>query len=83
VRAARASDRVGDLDVYLRNDFQQNALAEALAVAPEWLISSSPSPSPSPSPSSHVQRQMMLLNRLLQLDLPDLSNLAPGDICAI
>jgi hypothetical protein len=77
VRAARASDRVGDLDVYLRNDFQQNALAEALAVAPEWRISSSP------SPSSHVQRQMMLLNRLLQLDLPDLSNLAPGDICAI
>lgn len=77
MRAARASDRVGDLDVYLRNDFQQNALAEALAVAPEWLTSSSP------SPSSHVQRQMMLLNRLLQLDLPDLSNLAPGDICAI
>ncbi len=76
VRAARVSDRVGDLDVYLRNDFQQNALAEALAVAPEWLTAPSRSP-------SHLQRQMMLLDRLLQLDLPDLSNLAPSDIRAI
>jgi hypothetical protein len=75
VSAARASDRVGDLDIYLRNHFQKNALAEALAVAPEWLTGSSPSRS--------LQRQMMLLDRLLQLDLPDLSNLAPGDIRAI
>jgi hypothetical protein len=71
--AARVSDRVGDLDIYLRSHFQENALTEALAVAPEWLVGSSP----------HLQRQMTLLDRLLQLVLPDLSNLAPGDIRAI
>ncbi|MHA5054768.1 hypothetical protein [Streptomyces sp. SD15] len=75
VRGVRVSDRVGDLDVYLRNDWQQNALAHALTVAPEWLAG--------PSPSSRVQRQMRLLDRLLRIDLPDLSNLAPGDIRAI
>lgn len=75
VNAARVSDRVGDLDIYLHNHFEQNALTEALAVAPEWLTNS--------SPSSHIRRQMMLLDRLLQLYLPDLSNLAPGDIRAI
>jgi hypothetical protein len=76
-RAARVSDRVGDLDLYLQNDFEQNALVAALAVAPEWLTRS-----PVPSSAYH-QRQMRVLDRLLQLDLPDLSNLAPGDIRAI
>jgi hypothetical protein len=77
VRAAKVSDRVGDLDIYLRNDLQQKALAEALAVAPEWLAG------PSPSESSRLQRDMRLLDRLLELDLPDMSNLAAGDIRAI
>lgn len=76
-RAARVSDRVGDLDLYLRNDFQRSALVEALAIAPEWLNGSAT------SLSTYLRRQMTLLDRLLQLDLPDLSNLAPGDIRAI
>lgn len=77
VVGARVSERIGDVDVYLRSTFQQRALTAALDAAPDWLTGASP------PPSAHRRRELEVLGRLLALDLPDLSSLTPGDVLAM
>jgi hypothetical protein len=74
---ARTAARVGDLDVYLRSNFERRLLAVSLEVSPGWLAGTAVPATP------QSNRQLEILARLLSIDLPRLSGVGPNDIRTI